>query len=162
MYRLLLDIHSNLRWLVVALGFAALVRALLAWRQRAPWDRLDERLARAFLASLDTQVLVGIVLWLFLSPFALAFRQAPGAAMREATVRFWGMEHQVGMLLAFLAAHAGRSIERRRANAPAKHRTRAIALLLWAALLASSFPWPGTRHARPLLRVPEASWLPAP
>ncbi|MFT3774960.1 MAG: hypothetical protein QM820_57160 [Minicystis sp.] len=162
MYFLLLVLHSGLRWIVIALGLAALARALTALRRRAPWGRTDERLARGFLAALDTQVLVGIVLWLFFSPFAQVFRQSPGAAMRDSMVRFWGMEHQVGMLLAFLAAHVGRSLQRRRADARAKHRTQAIALLVWTALVASSFPWPGTGHARPLLRVPEATGLATP
>lgn len=159
MYRLVLSLHSDLRWVVIALGLAALTRAVLGLRRRAPWRRSDDRVVRAFLAALDTQVLLGVVLWLLWSPFAQAFREAPGAAMRDSEVRFWGMEHQVGMALAFIAAHAGHVLGRRRGEAWQRHRTVAIALLVWALLVASSFPWPGTRHGRPLVRAPESASL---
>src|SRR5262245_1085436 len=100
-YRLALDLHSYLRWPLVALAPLSLARASAAWRTQSPWRKPDERLAVAFLAAMDTQVLLGLLLWLLWSPFAQAFRQDPGAAMREAEVRFWGMEHQVSMVLAF-------------------------------------------------------------
>ena len=154
MYHLALYAHSYVRWVVVALGLLALGRAVAGWRSRAGWRRVDERLATAFLATLDTQVLLGILLWCLWSPFAMAFRDDPRAAMHDAPVRFWGMEHQVSMVLAFVVAHVGRARGKRHGEGWARHRIQAITLLVWVALVAAAFPWPGTGHARPLLRMP--------
>ena len=151
MYAIALHLHSLFRWVVLALAAAALGRAVQGAVARAPWRRLDDLVVRAFLVTLDVQLLVGVLLWVFWSPFGAAFREHPALALHDREARFWGMEHQVSMILAYLVARGGSALAKRRPN---PHVAVLVTVLVWAALVATAFPWPGGPHARPLLRLP--------
>jgi hypothetical protein len=76
--------------------------------------------------------------------------------MRVATVRFFGVEHALSMVIGLVALHVGRVISKR-ASGRARHKRVAIAT--GAALFAVfiGVPWPGLPYARPLARVPARS-----
>jgi mono/diheme cytochrome c family protein len=67
------------------------------------------------------------------------------------------MEHALAMFLALSMLHMGR-VRSRRAATPNK-RQRWVAISTWLALsfVAVAIPWPGTKHGRPLFRLPSAS-----
>jgi hypothetical protein len=125
-----LTVHSLLRWAVLALGLLAVASAL---------GGAPRRRALPFVIALDLQLILGALLWLFLSPLTGSLRQA----MRSADARYFAAEHPVLGLVAVLLAHAGNVAWK-------KERHRAAAVLLGAALLAAlaNVPW-----GRPLLRM---------
>jgi len=49
-----------------------------------------------------------------------------GEAMRDATMRYWAVEHVSLMLIALAMVHVGRSRSRKGATSAAKHRSAAI------------------------------------
>ena len=133
MYDLLLVLHSWLRWLVLIFAVLALVRTTDA---HGKW----------FVISLDVQVLIGLVLYFFLSPYTMAAWGNMAEAMRDSLTRFLAVEHLFGMIVATAFAHVGRA--RMRRNKPAK-------LFFGLALVAmlASIPWPFMPVARPLFRM---------
>jgi membrane-anchored protein YejM (alkaline phosphatase superfamily) len=150
MYATLLATHSWLRWLVLLLGLATLARALVGLARAASWSGRDERLARLFTVTLDVQVLVGVLLHLAISPITTAALRDPAAALANAVVRFWFLEHPVLMLAALAVAHVG-LVRVRRATEPRRQARRAAAFFgLALALLLVGIPWPFSRVARPL------------
>lgn len=114
MYLLTLLVHSMiLRWLVL---LAVLVRAVTAGLSRsrgAAWSPFDRRLSLIAMILADTQVLVGFVMYAFLSPNTHQAFADPGAAMKNGTLRFYLVEHPTIMILAVAALHVGNVLTKR-------------------------------------------------
>lgn len=153
-YAAILMVHSWLRWGVLALGLLCAVHAARAWKQRAPFQPADARRLTLFVAAVDTQVLLGLLLYLWLSPITpLAFADL-GAAMHNAVLRFFVLEHPLAMLIGAAVLHVG-SVRARRLGATApRHRAvlRTVATALLCFLI--GIPWPGLPYVRPLLHLP--------
>jgi hypothetical protein len=123
-------------------------------RGRREWAPGDEKAGRWFVGALDAQMLLGLVLYLRLSPITATAFQDFGAAMGNATLRFWAVEHITGMVVALMLAHVGRGRLRRAADAARRHRTAGIFFGLALVAILVTMPWPWTQTARPLFRLP--------
>jgi hypothetical protein len=151
MYIAVLFIHSWLRWVVLALGLAVLIASIGGLRLGGAWDPKHERLQKIFLGVLDVQLLVGLVLYFFMSPIAAAARANMALAMKDAQLRFFGVEHLVTMLIAVAVAHIGRVRSKRREGRQ-RYRSVLIMQIVWLVLTLLAIPWPGLDVARPLFR----------
>jgi uncharacterized membrane protein YozB (DUF420 family) len=150
MYSVVLFTHSWLRYLLLGLGIALLVLCV-ADRKRGHWAEKHERLHVLFLAVLDVQFLLGLLLYFKLSPYSQAALANMGAAMKEPTLRFFGVEHITTMLVAVIVAHLGRVRSKRKQGA-AHFRSVLITQSVWLLLTLAAIPWPGLDIARPLFR----------
>ena len=151
MYAVILSIHSWLRWIVLLLALAGLVRALLS--SGKAWSRVDERIGLFFLIGVDTQLLLGIVMYAFLSPSTHTAFQNFGAAMKDPSLRFWAVEHTLPMLAAVVVAHLGRVRGKRLGESPKRHRAAVVTYVICLGLVALGMPWPWTAHGRPFFRL---------
>jgi hypothetical protein len=151
MYSAVLLIHSWLRWAVLLAGLVAVFRGIGGWSGTKQWTRVDERAGFWFILTLDLQVVIGLYLYGFLSPFTTEAFNDFGAAMKNAALRFWAVEHVAGMVIGVALAHIGRA-RSRKAPAARKHRVAAIFFGLALLLILASIPWPGTPAGRPLFR----------
>jgi hypothetical protein len=141
LYTIVLLVHSWLRWLVLIAGVAAVARGGSANGNAGRW----------FVTLLDIQMLLGLLLYFWLSPLTTAALQDFGGAMGSSQLRYFAVEHVFGMLIAITLAHIGRGKIRK---APEHRRARIAAIFYGLALLAIlvSIPWPGMPAARPLFR----------
>jgi hypothetical protein len=147
MYSLVLILHSWLRWIAIAAG----VGATAAAASSPPGG--SERPGLLFMISMDLQMLLGLLLYAFLSPNTAAVFKDFGAAMKDPVARFWAVEHVTMMLAAVVLAHVGRVLGRK-ASTPGAKRTRLmISFGLSTLLMIAGTPWPGMRAGRPLFRV---------
>jgi hypothetical protein len=151
LYAVFLTIHSWLRWIVLLAGVVAFVRSAIGASRRSPWTSADDRTGFLFSVLLDVQVLIGLVLYIFLSPFTHAAFRDLGQAMGNSGLRFWAVEHIVGMIVAIGFVHIGRS-RARKADSLRRHRVVAIFFGLALVAIAASIPWPGMPAGRPLVR----------
>src|SRR4051812_34305913 len=99
MYAAFLLLHSALRWVVLALAIVAIARAVRGVTGRREWLPIDNSIGGWFTGSVDLQLLLGLVLYIFLSPFTREAFGDFGAAMRNAPLRFFAVEHLVGMIV---------------------------------------------------------------
>jgi hypothetical protein len=153
MYEPLVILHSWIRWIVLLAGLFALVRAIRGKAGRAAWGPGDEAAGRWFVTSVDIQMLIGLVLYLFLSPYTMSAWSNMGEAMRDPMLRFFAIEHLVGMIGGTALAHVGR-VRIRKASEPLRKHTLAIIFFTLALLLiAGSIPWPFMSTGRPLIRM---------
>jgi hypothetical protein len=152
-YGLALTLHSWIRWLVVITAALALLRAYAGWLGRRPWTPADDKAGRWFTIGMDVQLLLGLLLYVALSPFTTQALRDFGAAMREAPLRFWAVEHVFMMVVALALVHVGRVRVRRAATPVAKHRAAAIFFTLSLLAVLAGIPWPGSTNGRPLFRI---------
>ncbi len=151
-YALVLFLHSSVRWLVLATGLLLFLASVASGWRRRHWDRQAERLHAAFVGIVDAQLLLGLGLYLFLSPLARAFRADVAHAVHDHVLRFFGLEHGVTMLLAVAVVHVGRTRSKRASTPRLRYRRIAVSTATSLALFTSGIPWPGLRHGRPLTR----------
>lgn len=152
MYDLMLLAHSWLRWLVLFAAVAAIARAIGGVNTRRPFTPLDDRAGMWLTAALDFQLLLGLILYIFLSPVTRSAFVDMAAAMREAPIRFFAVEHPVGMIVAIALAHVGRVRVRKAADSESKHKQALIFFGLSLLVLLLSIPWPIGPGARSLFR----------
>lgn len=131
-----LELHNLLRWVVLVVAILAIAVAAGAGSKRA-WPPRLANLSRVFTISMDVQFLVGLVLYLFLSPLTTGAFRNVSAAMQSPEIRFFLVEHAPAMLLAVILVHIGASRGRRK-ESPRQ------ALVFWViALLVvlAAIPW---------------------
>lgn len=121
LYSLILAIHNILRWVVLALGVIALGRAYLGWFTQREWTETDCKVGLFLTMGIDTQLLLGLLLYVVLSPITKTAFQDFRAAMKVDDLRFFALEHAFYMLLALIFAHLGSILPRRVSDAVAKH-----------------------------------------
>ena len=147
-YTIILSLHNLLRWVVVILAVLALARAFLGWFGGREWTERDRKIGSFFSASLDTQLLLGLILYFFLSPLTRTALQDFGAAMGNPGLRFFALEHFFYMLLAVFLVHVGSVLSRRGKTDADKHRRAALLYSLAVIIILIAIPW-----SRPLIRL---------
>ena len=153
MYSVVLLLHSWLRWLVLIVAVLSLGRALTGRSGHKLWSTADERSLQLFTISLDIQMLFGLILYIGISPITAVAFQNLSAAMRDPSLRFFVVEHAIGMIAAVALAHVGRARVRKAATADAKHRTALLFVALALVAMLISIPWPWMPGGRPMFRL---------
>jgi len=153
MYSIVLTLHSFVRWVVLILAVVAAGRALIGWLGRREWGVLDRRLGVFLSASIDLQLLLGLTLYVFLSPTTRHAFQNLETAMSHATTRYWTVEHIGEMVLSLVLIHLGQLLSKRSGTATSRHRRAAVFFGLATLLILMAIPWPFLAYGRPLLRL---------
>jgi hypothetical protein len=150
MYTTLLALHSWIRWIALV---AVVGTTLAAIRGKVSGsDSLADRWGLAAMTALDTQLLLGLLLYFVVSPNMRAILDNFGAAMKDPALRFWAVEHFSSMFLANALAHVGRVLARK-APTPAAKRTRLLVCFgVATVLILLGMPWPGRPGGRVLFR----------
>ena len=129
MYTGLLHSHSLLLYIVLILLIVVIIQSLMGWLNRKPYSSLDNRLSLFLFIATHIQLLLGIILF-FVSPFV----QFTGAAMKDASTRYWLVEHNTAMIIAIILITLARTTSKKMSDSTAKHKRlfifNAIALLI--------------------------------
>ncbi|MFO0658715.1 MAG: hypothetical protein U0165_02620 [Polyangiaceae bacterium] len=147
LYTTLLLIHSWLRWVVLAAAVHALFRAIRGATSAATFEPSDRKAGLIFVASLDSQVLLGLILY-FVSPLTPGSGEAFKLSMKDPMLRFFAVEHLTAMILALVAAHVGSVLARKASEDVQKFKRSAISIVVSLLLIVGGLPW----LMRPLFR----------
>ena len=151
MYTTILIVHSWVRWIALVTGFGATLAAITGRTDSR--DSPADRWGLFLIMALDIQMLLGLMLYLGLSPNMKEILAHFGDAMKDPATRFWAVEHITAMFAAVLVAHVGRVLARK-ARTPASKRTRLLVCFTLATILMlAGMPWPGRPGGRVLFRV---------
>jgi hypothetical protein len=61
----LLTLHSIIRWIIVIVAVAVIVKFTIGWLQNKPFDKMANGLASAFSGLMDTQFLLGLIFFIW-------------------------------------------------------------------------------------------------
>lgn len=134
----LMHLHSALRWVILILLIVTIVDSLL--RMYKPVNNTDKKLALFTLASVHTQIIIGLILYFVHRDMHKLFEN--GDVMKNSIARFWAVEHMAGMVLAAVFITIGYSRAKRMAEKWAKHRMIFAYYTIGLILILASIPWP--------------------
>ena len=150
MFTTVLVLHSWIRWIALV---SAVGVTFAAFRGKVEGSSsVADRWAMAAMMSLDIQMLLGLVLYLGLSPNMREILNHFGESMRRADLRFYAVEHITAMAAAVVLSHVGRVLARRAATPAAKRSRLLVTFGLATVLIIIGMPWPGRPGGRPLFR----------
>ena len=121
MYTTLLQTHSLLRYFVLIFLLVVIVNSFLGFSNKKAFGKVDNMLGLTLFSLTHTQLLIGILLY-FLSPFV----QFGGAAMKDSTLRYWTVEHNLMMVIAITMITLARITAKKMSEATAKHKRMLI------------------------------------
>jgi hypothetical protein len=131
-------LHSALAYLVLALGIIVILVAIIGKFSGKPFSSSLKRLALWTMIGAHLQLVIGIALY-FLSP--LGFSSMSGAAMSDATLRLYTVEHPTTMILGIILVTIGYGRMKRAVNDDSKYMQLILFYLIGFALIFSRIPW---------------------
>jgi uncharacterized membrane protein len=146
-YEILRYLHSGVRFIVLALVLVAIVQSLVGWLGHKTYSKGNRKLNLFAMISAHTQLLIGLALY-FLSPFV----QFGSNTMKDATTRYWTVEHIAMMVFALILITIGHSRSKKAVIPEDKHRAIAIfyllaVIIIVVAILQSHRPFLGVTGA---------------
>ena len=145
-YPQLLALHGLLRWFVLGAALAAIFIAFAGWSGQQPGGKL-RLFTVVFVIAMDIEFLIGLVLFIWLSPVTHSAFANFADAIKNREPRFFTLEHTTMTLLALICTHVGAALSRKGRTEQSKHRVAAIAYTIALILILAGIPW-----WRPLLR----------
>ena len=137
----LLHTHNMFRWLVLIALILAIGFAFAGWFGKREWKKRDNFSGLSLTIFMDIQFLVGIILYAFVSPFTQAAFADFGAAMKNAELRFYAVEHILMMVIALVLIHIGRAKSKKGTVPWKKHRSAAIFYTIGLLVILAAIPW---------------------
>jgi uncharacterized membrane protein len=136
-------LHSGLRWIVLILALLAIVKAFMGMQKKSAFTNSDNKIGLMLISFMDIQLIIGLVLYVF-GPLGFKNIQnmGMGEVMKNPYTRFFAMEHLVGMLIAIVVFHVGRSKSKKAIDDASKHKKAFIFYLIGLLIILASIPWP--------------------
>ena len=147
----LLVIHNLLRWVIIIFGFWAVISAISGLGSKREFTPLDGKGNFFFMLSMDIQLLVGLGLYFT----GVWFDQLKhlGDAMKDTTLRFFTMEHELMMIIAWILVHVGRTKVKKATLSSSKFTKSLLFFGIALLLILIAMPWPFREAvARPWFR----------
>jgi cytochrome bd-type quinol oxidase subunit 2 len=141
MYEFFKYLHSGFRFVVLLLILLAIVQSLAGWLGKKTYTNGNRKINLFAMISAHTQLLIGLAVY-FISPFV----QFGSNTMKEATTRYWTVEHISMMIFAIILITIGHSKSKKAVLPEAKHRAIAIfyglaVLVIVVAIIQSKRPF---------------------
>jgi len=129
--------HSALRWVVLALLVVTLVKA---WQNRNnTFTSGQGKLGLFTMISMHIQLVLGLALYMMKGWMSMLGQ--PGV-MQNTVMRFFTVEHLVGMLLGILFGTLGHSLVKRAKTDEMKYKRQLRYFGLALLIIVASIPWP--------------------
>lgn len=141
MHNTLLFLHSYWAYLVVVVLIVAAVNALIGYFSNREYGAFSFRISLFTLIVAHIQLLLGLILY-FVAPYFGMFREVGmGGVMKNATFRFYNVEHPLVMIIAIALITIGYSKHKAKLTSRPKYKTLAIFYTLALILVLSRIPW---------------------
>ncbi|MEO8763740.1 MAG: hypothetical protein ABI416_05610 [Ginsengibacter sp.] len=136
----LLVIHNLLRWFILLFGIWTVLTSLSGLMSKRVYSPGDSQANFLFTLGMDLQLLVG--LGLYFSGVWFDRLKHLGDNMKDTNLRFFTMEHEFMMILAWILVHVGRVVVKKAFTSPAKFKRSLIFFGITLLLILIAMPWP--------------------
>ena len=140
---LLIQIHSFLRWIVLILLLAAIIKSLSGLMSKRAYAPSDNKISLFLLISTHTQLLVGLALYFMSSKVMFN-----SSTMQNNIARFFTVEHSTMMLIAIALITIGRISSKKAATDAAKFKKAFWFFLIALLVILAAIPWPFMQVAK--------------
>jgi len=127
--------------LALALALIATIKSLIGLFGKSEYAKLDNIFAASFVGTMHLQLLIGLILYIFLSPITASAFSDFGAAMKNSELRFWAVEHITIMIAAVAMAQIGRSKSKKASDNSKKFKLQVIFFGIALVLMLAGIPW---------------------
>ena len=149
--QVLLVLHNLLRWLILLFGILTVVGALIGVSGRKKFTAGDSRSNFFFMLAMDIQLLIGLALY-FVGAWYDRLKHL-SENMKDANLRFFTMEHEIMMILAWILVHMGRVFVKKTSSSRVKFIRSLVFFGIALVIILFATPWPFKEAvARPLFR----------
>lgn len=151
-YSITLFLHSWNRWLILVAGVIVIFAAIKGLSAKSDYSSFQKRWSLIFLSSLHLQLLVGLIMYFFISPITAQALNDFGAAMKDSVLRFWAVEHAFVNIITIALAQTGSILVKRRSDSVGKNKRTLIWSGIAFLLILAMIPMGMMGVARPLFR----------
>jgi hypothetical protein len=143
MYAFLLAFHNLLRWAILVLLIASILKSFSNWQSGKAFTRADRKLWLFTMITAHTTLLVGLYL-LFFGRYGILSAGLPEGThlMKDDFFRFYWVEHPVGMLVAVIFITLGNGMSKKAVNDSAKFKKAFWFFLVALIIILATIPWP--------------------
>jgi hypothetical protein len=149
--QVLLILHNFMRWFVLLFAILTIVKVVIGITSGKEYQPSDGKSNLFFMIGMDIQLVLGLALYFAGDWFQKL--QHLGQNMQDTYLRFFTMEHELAMLIAWALVHVGRIAVKKSATSPSKYRKSLIYFGIALLLILIATPWPFREAiARPWFR----------
>lgn len=143
MYGFFLGLHNVTRWLVLFAAVYALYVAYSGWLGKKAYGKETRRAGMIYANVTGVQLILGLLTMFWPGSLIMSVlgNAGFGAAMKNADVRYFLVEHPVIMLVAIGLIHMGTGIARRAPTDEAKYKRLVIFFTIATLLIIVGIPW---------------------
>jgi len=137
----LLHLHSFLRWVILILLLVAIYKSFVD--RNKVYTAGHKKTGMFIMICADIMLLLGLYQW-FTGPWGLKSIQTNGmgVVMKNSVLRFFAVEHLIGMLIAIVLIHVGYSYSKKNIPDSVKHKRTLVFFGLALLVILISIPWP--------------------
>lgn len=147
----LVVLHSYLRWIMLVLLLASIVKGLSGLGGKKALTAGDKKLWLFTMISAHTTLLIGLILLLFGRMGVFTNPPPAGTSvMKDATYRFFYVEHPLMMLIAIVFITIGRGQAKKSIPDAIKYKKAFWFFVVALILILAAIPWPSREIGRPL------------
>ncbi|MBO9205097.1 MULTISPECIES: hypothetical protein [Niastella] len=138
----LVALHSWLRWILLILLLASIVKSLSGFSGKKALSAGDKKLWLFTMISAHTTLLIGLIL-LFVGKFGIINGTPEGVSvMKDPFYRFYWVEHPVMMIIAIALITVGRGQAKKSISDYAKYKKAFWFFLIALVVILAAIPWP--------------------
>lgn len=138
---MILIIHSWLRWFILILAIVILVKSVIGMSGNRNYSKGDSAIISVFVGLLDSQLLIGLILYFWISPITSNAWVGDVFPIKNTSIRYWAIEHSSMMIIAIVLAHIGKAKTKKLLNSAKKFKTQFIYFGIVLLLILSRIPW---------------------
>jgi len=132
-------LHSALRWVVLFLLVWTLIQSRIGKNKGDAFSAKQAKLGLFTMISLHVQLLLGLTLYIGKGWSSML---GDSTIMGIAVMRFFVVEHLIGMLIAVVLGTLGHSLVKRASDDTVKYKRQFLFFGLALVLIMASIPWP--------------------
>ncbi|SRR5579871_842993 len=143
-------LHNVLRWVIIILLLASIIKSLNGWMNKKTFTTSDRKLFLFTLISAHLNFLVGLYL-LFFGKYGIVGAGIPQGVnvMKDNFYRFFLIEHPTAMLIAIILITVGNSASKKAALDTLKFKKAFWFFFIAFVIILASVPWPFREIGRP-------------